>query len=216
MNGMKNETPAIPADGSQISSRLRERGATLNMMPSILQVLKPWLERILKRTLAVEVGRLQAGLNFKELFRRLLDSMKGLRSATEFVLPCGTDFCPMDGCDPVLRFGGIRLDASNDRVRNFPGEVGVPFLGKKHYVSGPELMGLHGAFLPRRARAGRNARTRSHLCGRCEGPGSCMRPERMPVARRCRMASLEETSMFRGFDLSRAKKEDRDKFRRRS
>lgn len=75
---------------------------------------------------------------------------------------------PVEGSNPVLRLGCLEPDAGNDRIRNFPREVGMPSRGKKHGLSDREPMGLHDAFLPRRARAGRNARTRRHLCGRCK------------------------------------------------
>jgi hypothetical protein len=168
MNRMKDKTPAMLAVESQISWRLRDMEATLNMMPSTPRMLKLWRERVLKCTLEVEVGRLQAGQGFKELFGSLLGSRERLRSAAEFVLTCRTDLIPVDGGDPVLRLSGLGLDASDDRIRNFPGEVGVPFLGKQHDLSDGEPMGLHSAFLPCRVRAGRNARTRKSLCGRCE------------------------------------------------
>ena len=124
------------------------------------------MERIPKSRLAIEAGSLLARQCLKELFRGLLDSGNGPRRAAEFVFACGAGLIPVDGGDPVLRFGSIRPDAGDDRIRNFPRELGVPPLGKKHDLSDCESVDLHGAFLPRRARAGRNARTRKHLCGR--------------------------------------------------
>jgi hypothetical protein len=168
MNRMKDKAPATLLVESQVPLHLRETRGTLNMMLSTPWMLKPWLERILSGEREIEVCGPQSGKGFKEPFRCLLGRREGLRGAAEFVLTCGTDLVPMDRGDPVLRLSGIRLDANDDRIGNFPGEVGVPFFGKEYDLSDHEPVGLHGAFLPCRVRAGRNARTRKNLCGRCE------------------------------------------------
>ncbi|KLK89862.1 hypothetical protein AA309_29030 [Microvirga vignae] len=112
-------------------------------------MLKPCCERTHKGRLQIEVGGLQARQSFEELFRWLLDSWNGLWCPAELVLACGADLIPVDGGDPVLRLGGIRPDAGDNRIRNFPRELGVPSLGKKHDLSDCEPMGLHGACMVR-------------------------------------------------------------------
>ncbi len=136
------------------------------MMRSTPCVLQPCRERALKGRLTIEVGGLRANQSLEELFRCLLGSWKRLRRPAELVLACGADLIPVDGGDPVLWLGGIGPDAGDDRIGNFPRELEVPSLGKKHDLSDREPVSLHGASLPCWARAGRNARTRKHLCGR--------------------------------------------------
>lgn len=130
------------------------------------RMLKPQRERALHGRLKIDVGRLQAGQSPKELSRRLLKSRKGLRCPTELMLAYDTDFAPMDGGYPVLRLGGLCLDAGDDCIGSPPHELRVSPLDAKDDLPDCELVGLHDAFFPCSARAGRNARTRAHLCGR--------------------------------------------------
>jgi hypothetical protein len=118
------------------------------MVPSVPGVLKPRWEKALNGRLGIEIGGLQARKGFKELFGCLLDGRKWLRCPAEFVLACGADLMPVHGGYPVLRFGSLHPDARDDRIGNFPREVGGPAFGKKHDLSDGETMGMHGAFLP--------------------------------------------------------------------